>query len=73
LAVWQIDQPTTKFKFANIKVIPILCAREDNRASRSNLVGVVFGLSWMTSRSLETMLLRADLSRLVFDSSFSAG
>ena len=42
LAVWQIDQPTAKLKFANIK--SFLCTREGDRASRSKSVGVVFGL-----------------------------
>jgi hypothetical protein len=43
LAVWRIDQPTAKLKSANIKSF-LDFAREGDRASRNNLVGVVFGL-----------------------------
>jgi hypothetical protein len=39
LAVWRIDQPTAKLKLS-----PSHTFRKGDRASRSNLVGVVFGL-----------------------------
>jgi hypothetical protein len=71
LVVWRIDQPTAKLKSANIK--SFLDFARAKAITHREVTWWVWSLgssnnSWMTHRSLESLLLS---TRLVFDFSFS--